>query len=150
MRKGLTSIGHQTEDIHTVIFGNFIGKVGQLDSWTSWTPPCFFRLKYYYHWLSISYNNYYFKYVPVQLVQLSNLSNFRIVFSLQTLSFIGAILGYINMCYIYYVLYIMLIYGLKLRNLWLCYGNCSWSHWEYEYISYIRCYKLLSHQAHNT
>ena len=110
----------------------------------------FFLQNYYYHWLSISYNNYYFKYVPVQLVQLSNLSNFRIVFSLQTLSFIGAILGYINMCYIYYVLYIMLIYGLRLRNLWLCYGNCSWSHWEYEYISYIRCYKLLSHQAHNT
>ena len=42
----------------------------------------------------------------------ANCANFRIVFSLQTLSFTGAILGYINMCYIYYVLYIMLIYGL--------------------------------------
>ena len=42
MRKGFNLNWHQTEDIHTVIFGNFVGKVGQLDSWTSWTPPCFF------------------------------------------------------------------------------------------------------------
>ena len=62
--------------------------VGQLDKLDT---PLFFRLKYYYHWLSMSYNNYYLKYVPVQLVQLSNLSNFHIVFSMQTLAFIGVI-----------------------------------------------------------
>ena len=46
MRKGFNLNSHQTEDIHTVIFGNFVGKVGQLDKLDT---PLFFRLKYYYH-----------------------------------------------------------------------------------------------------
>ena len=33
MRKGFNLNWHQTEDIHTVIFGNFVGKVGKLASW---------------------------------------------------------------------------------------------------------------------
>ena len=98
MRKGFNLNWHQTEDIHTVIFGNFVGKVGQLDKLDKLDTPLFFLLKYYYHWLSISYNNYYFKYVPVQLVQLSNLSNFRIAFSLQTLAFNGAISFFVYDC----------------------------------------------------
>ena len=92
MRKGFNLNWHQTEDIHTVIFGNFVGKVGQLDKLDKLDTPLFFRLKYYYHWLSISYNNYYLKYVPVQLVQLSNLSNFRIVFPCWHSSSMGTIL----------------------------------------------------------
>ena len=64
--------------------------IKKLASWQvgNLANPLFFLLKYYYHWLSISYNNYYLKYVHCQLANLPT-CQLPHCYSLLTLIFYG-------------------------------------------------------------